>query len=130
MQGYHIGHLMERKHFTNSPPLPCPPPCLPSHPSSHSPHRLPDLAPPLAPLAGPPKGLTQRASPATGALSTAAGGFGPVRRSDPRKQGKDIRRDIGGQHFMTWGWSWINLKSRKKQETRSEISKRGMQHLT
>ena len=57
-------------------------------------------------------------------------GFGQVRRSDPRKQGKEIRRDIGGQHFVTWGWNWLRVESRKKQETRSEISKNGMQHLT
>ena len=65
--------------------------------------RLRHLAPPLALLAGPPKGLTPRASPATGALSTGTGGFGQVRRADPRKDWKEIRRDIGGQHFVTSG---------------------------
>ena len=66
-------------------------------------------------------GLSERASPAAGAVSTAAGGSGQVPRSDPRKQGKEIRRDLAVS--SSWGRNWINLKSIKKQEIRRETSK-------
>ena len=67
-------------------------------------------------------GLSERASPAAGAVSTAAGGSGQVPRSIS-KAGKGDKKGFGGQQFMGTELD----KSQKYQEARDK--KRNLQEL-